>query len=399
MNAAVSFISSRYFRSRRGKGFASLVTVVSFTGLVLGVVALTVVVSVMNGFDRELKQRILGSIPHVVVESASAVEVEQHLPASKGLNVAPFNKSQVLLTARGSSELVLLHGVDPALESGVSAIPDSMVMGELTDLEADSPGIVLGQGIARRLQIGPGDQLHLVVPQVSEAGELLRPQLRSVVLLGVFRLASELDYGLAVMHLDQVTALTDVPAGARIQLSDVFAAPLIHRQLANQGFIVHDWTSEFGDFFEAVRLEKIMMFVLLSFVIGVASFSIVSSLSMLVESKRRDVAVLRTMGLNGASVMQIFLWQGIGIAVAGVVMGLLIGVPLAFYIPEIMSWIDQLVGFSIVRGTYFDQIPTDVRAEDLLAIALVSLAISILATIYPARRAAKLEPARILRYE
>ena len=407
MNDTVGFIARRYLRTRSGKGFSSLITVVSFVGLVLGVMALTVVVSVMNGFDRELKQRILGSIPHVIVVAADLDEVRSALAGSGGHTLAPFNESQVLLTAHGNNELTLVHGVEPG--SGDPALLSAaMVAGSLDSLVGSSKvgsdttrsnTIILGQGLARRLQVAPGDQLNLIVPALSDSGALLRPRLEVVTLGGLFRLGSELDYRLALMHPGSLQALTGEPVGVRIQLEDLFAAPAISRQLRDAGFEVRDWTDSFGDFFEAVRLEKIMMFILLSFVIAVASFSIVSSLSMLVDAKRQDIAVLRTMGFPRRGVLRLFLLQGVGISVSGVIAGLLIGVPLALNIPGIMAWVDSVAGFSIVRGTYFDQIPTDVRAGDLVVIAGISLLISLAATLYPASRAAALEPARILRYE
>jgi lipoprotein-releasing system permease protein len=258
---------------------------------------------------------------------------------------------------------------------------------------------VLGESAARRLGLLQGDRIRLIVPGLSESGRTLQPRIVSVELSHTFRLGSELDYSLAFMDVDDLTAITGRPADLRLTVHDLLEAPLHARQLNMAGIQAHDWTMRYGDFFRAVRMEKIMMFVLLSFVIAVASFSIVSGLSMLVDSKRRDIAVLRTMGMSERGVLGIFVIQGMLVAGLGVFVGLLLGLPLAVYAPEIMDFIYQFFGFSIIEGTYFDRIPTDVRTADVTSVILVALVISFVATLYPAIRAARLDPAAVLRYE
>ncbi|MDA0979401.1 MAG: ABC transporter permease, partial [Proteobacteria bacterium] len=307
MSSLVGFIGRRYFISGSRHRFASVVSVVSFSGLVLGVMALTIVVSVMNGFDRELRQRILGAMPHVVVTAEHPAGVLQELSGFPGIAAAPFADGQVLLSVGNASMLVAVQGVVPSEEARVSTIPGSMVRGRLESLSPDTLTIVLGEGIARRMQLLPGDRVNVIVPRLSDGGQLVRPLLKRAEVTGIFSLGSELDYGVAVMHRDVLLEMTGAQPLVRLNLPDVFSAPAVSAQLAAAGYTVRDWTDTYGDFFEAVRMEKIMMFVLLSFVIAVASFSIVSGLSMLVDTKRGDIAVLRTMGMAPGGILGIFL--------------------------------------------------------------------------------------------
>ncbi len=400
MNLPVS-VGIRYARSRRGGRFLSFVSLVSFLGLFLGVVALVVVVSVMNGFDRELKQRILGVVPHVVVtsedlETVSRLAAEQ--PGGSSAEASLFISARGLIMGDRGSHLLELHGLDIERTGADSLISRSVVSGELTDLIA--PGtIMLGEPVARRFGLVIGDELSLVMPKVTSGGNGVRPQIYTVVFAGAFRLGSELDYGLAVMSWQELQGLTGELPGVRLHLDDIFAAPGVSAGLRQQGYEVRDWTLEHGDFFETVRMEKIMMFILLSFVVAVAAFSIVSGLSMMVDSKRTDIAVLRTMGLSVQGVLLIFVTQGMLVAAIAISAGLLVGIPLAFEAPAVMAFIEELTGASIIRGTYFDRIPVDVRTGDLVAIVLTTLSISLAASIYPSWHAARLDPSVILRYE
>lgn len=396
-----ALIGLRYYRARSSSGFVSLVSMVSFLGLVLGVVALVVVVSVMNGFDRELKQRILGAVPHVLVADVSVATVEQALMEQPlpFAAVTPFLETPMLLVTDRGSHLMTVYGIEPALEQSASILASAAAPGAFDQLDGPATEIVLGQSIARRFGLMAGDAVNLVVPRVSTGGETVSPKLFSARMVGTVSVGSELDYRFGVMSLGDAAKLNPATPAVRITLTRIFDAPTLAAALRSQGLDASDWTSVFGDFFRTVRMEKVMMFVLLSFVVTIASFSIVSGLSMLVESKRRDIAVLRTMGLSETGVMNVFLVQGLGIALAGVGIGLLLGIPLAFYIPVVMGAVESLLGFSIVAGTYFDQIPTDVRWPDVLVIALVAFVISFAATLYPSWLAARLSPAAVLRSE
>ncbi len=384
----------RYYRSRSSNRFVSLVTLVSFLGLVLGVAALIVVVSVMNGFDRELKNRILGVVPHVVVEGA----MPSDLAGVQG-QASPFKTAQVMLVTRNGSHLLTLFGIEPNKEDPDGVLAKAVGVEQMTLVTPDRFRIVLGSSIARRFGVQTGDRVNLVLPSISESGENISPRLFSATVVGAFSVGSEMDYRLGVAHVNQVSGLLDAPADVKLMLDNLFDAPRVAEQLQKAGFQTSSWVDEFGDFFRTVWMEKVMMFVLLAFVIAIASFSIVSGLTMLVATKRRDIAVLRTMGMTELGVLKVFLVQGVGLAAVGVTAGCLLGIVLATYAPFVMGLVEELTGFSIVAGTYFDQIPTDIRWLDILVIAVVTFVISFAATLYPSWRAAKLKPAMILRNE
>ena len=386
-----SFVGLRYYRARSSNKFVSLVTLVSFVGLVLGVAALNVVVSVMNGFDRELKTRILGVVPHVIVEDATPGDIEG--------NSAPFKSADVMLVTRNGSHLLTLYGIDPVAENPSGVLMQAIGQDKADRLTQDQLRVVLGRSIANRFGVQAGDAVNLVLPAVSASGQNISPQLSTALVVGTFSVGSEMDYRLGVAHVSQVSNLIDEPADVKLTLDNIFDAPLKADDLRRQGFEVSSWVDDFGDFFQTVWMEKVMMFVLLTFVIAIASFSIVSGLTMLVATKRRDIAVLRTMGMTEQGVLKVFLVQGLGLATVGVASGCVLGLILAAYAPSVMGMVEELTGFSIVAGTYFDQIPTDIRWPDILVIAIVTFLISFAATLYPSWRAAKLQPAAILRNE
>ncbi len=395
MNRVAAFIGLRYSRARTRNRYLSFMTWVSLLGMTLGVIVLIVVVSVMNGFDAELKRRILGAVPHVFVEGAG-VSSEQ-LQAIEGVAaVGRFASHSALLINGSDSQLVGLYGIEPAREALMSIIPANMSTGEISRL-ARPDGVVLGRALAFRLGLTLGDRLTLLLPVVGDH-DRIDTMVRNVVLVGTFQLDSELDYRLALMNVDALAEAGHV--GYRLRLYDLFTASRIASVVRQQnGVNVVDWTRQYGDFFRTVKMEKIMMFLLLTLIVAIAAFSIVSSLSMLVREKQADIAVLRTCGLSTSGVMSIFLVQGAAIGAAGVMLGTLMGVPLAYLVPDIVQYLESLAGGRMLAGTYFDTIPTDVRYADVAMVVVVSLTISIVATLYPAYRAAALRPAEILRYE
>ena len=389
-----SFIGLRYNRSRSANRFVSLVTLVSFVGLVLGVAALIVVVSVMNGFDRELKTRILGVVPHLVVKGV----VPDAVPEVSAFRSA-FKSAQVMLVTRNGSHLMTLYGIDPATEDPSGVLVRAIGEASLSRLTPEDLQIVLGQSVARRFGVQAGDSVNLVLPAIAASGQNISPRLFPALVTGTFAVGSEMDYRLGVTHVSRLALMLNEPADVKLTLDQIFDAPSVAEELRRAGFQADSWVDEFGDFFRTVWMEKVMMFVLLSFVIAIASFSIVSGLTMLVVTKRRDIAVLRTMGMTGRGVLKVFLVQGLGLAIAGVASGCALGLLLALYAPMVMGLVEDWTGFSIVAGTYFDQIPTDIRWPDILVIALVTFIISFAATLYPSYRASKLHPAAVLRYE
>lgn len=370
-------------------------TWVSLLGLSLGVIALIVVVSVMNGFDSELKRRILGVVPHVLVRGVSIDEL-QRTPGVKA--VARFASLSGLLVKGSDSQLIALHGIDPDREGAMSIIPEHMVYGAISSLK--DGGIVLGQPLAYRLGLRPGDGVTVLLPVLSEV-QTVRTHVLNVNLMGTFELNSELDYGLGLVDLTTLSsALGPNDVGYRLRLEDIFMAPAVSAGFAAMpGVVVSDWSAHYGDFFRTVKMEKVMMFLLLMVIVGIAAFSIVSSLSMLVKEKQFDIAVLRTCGLSSRGITMIFIIQGGVVGLLGVLLGIGLGLPLAHHITEVVSSLESLFGARILAGTYFDSIPSDVRYFDVFIIVLVSLAISLLATIYPAIKAAGVRPAEVLRYE
>lgn len=402
MNLAAA-IGLRYSRSKKGSFFLSFISGISFFGLLLGVVALTVVVSVMNGFDRELKRRILGAVPHVVIETSAPAAVRQWVSEQPGVaGAAEFLERPGVIIHGGSNRLVSLYGIEPEIESSMSIVPDHMRTGAMGDLIEGENRVVIGRPLAYQLGVGPGDTMTVIVPELSATGRSIRPRLMRVQVSGLFELDSELDYSLVLMHGADLRKLIGVnERHIRVQLDNIFAAPSFSRQASALTEVdrTRDWTRQFGDFFETVRMEKTMMFILLTLIVAIAAFNIVSSLSMMVKEKQADIAVFRTLGLSPAGVMGIFVTQGAVVGVLGTLMGLIIGVPLAFYIPEIVAFFEDLFGVRMLAGTYFDRLPSDVRAPDIAVIGLVSVVITLLATLYPARQAARLQPADVLRYE
>lgn len=395
------YIGLRYSGTRANNLFLSFIAWISLIGVTLGVVALTIVVSVMNGFDSELKRRILGAVPHVVatgIDDPAGIEAHPRVRA-----VVPFMRGRGMLINAGETRLIALYGIEPGAERAVSNIP-TFVDGDLRELlPAGSNQIVIGRGLAYQAGIARGDRIMVVIPEPSAGGNTITPRFGQVTVAGFFELGSELDYRLGLMNIEDLGAITGRAQTAwRLALDDVFVAPVISRWLRDRlgpDAEISDWTREYGNFFETVRMEKIMMFVLLSLVIVIAAFNIISSLSMMVKEKQADIAVLRTLGMSPRRVMMIFVVQGGSIGALGTLVGVLLGVPLALWIPEIIGFFEELWGARVLAGTYFERVPSDVRVPDVAVILAVSLTITIMATLYPAWRAARLRPAEVLHAE
>ncbi len=402
------FIGLRFSTAHKGSSFLSFITRVSMIGLMLGVMSLIVVVSVMNGFDSQLKYRILGAIPHVIVsgdtnvtrqdKSNGAIQSEQLTTIGDGARSSAFLGRKGIVIKGRDNRIIAVHGILPEQEKYASVIPENMKLGHVDLLKAGSNNIVLGQGMASQLAVWPGDKMTLIIPTATASGQLISPKLATVVLVGTFELQSELDYSLALMHLQDLKNIVKTEHhDTRLTLNNIFNVSSYQTALAPLDVV--DWTQEYGDFFETVKMEKIMMFMLLTLIVMIAAFNTVSGLSMMVKDKKGEIAVLRTMGLSRGQVMQIFIVQGSVIGVSGTLLGMLLGIPLAYHVTEVVGFVEDLMGGRMLAGTYFDRVPTDVRFLDTLVIVLVSFLISILATLYPAYRATKLEPAEVLRSE
>lgn len=395
-------ISLRYFFHRKRRGGVSLISFVSLAGISLGIISLTIVVSVMNGFDRELKKRILGVVPHVVVNASlatwdkAAVQFEENLLISE--NMGAFLEVQAMLVHQMGNELITLYGVQPDEEVRLSVLDEHLIEGSLDQLTSGSLQIFLGEPQLTRLGMVIGDKVNLVIPKTNARGNTVKPSIFSVRIAGAFQLGSELDYRLAYMHIDDLVTMTGAEPALRIKVADIFLAESMAEKIREEtAYPVETWGDKYGDFFKTVKMEKTMMFILMSIIIAVAAFNIISSLSIMVVDKKGDIAILRTMGASEGNVLGIFLLQGAIIGVIGLLLGMGIGIPLASHITEVISFFEDLSGSRVLAGTYFDRVPSEVRTTDIVLIGVFSLLITLIATLGPAMKAAKLQPATVLK--
>lgn len=410
-------IGWRYTRQgRRGRGkngFISFISVMSAASIALGVMALIVVLSVMNGFQKEVRDRMLSVIPHVEVISYSGALQNWQQTAeivsknSHVLGVAPYSSGQGLLSTGSSVRGVLLRGIDPGLETKVSDIDKQMAYGKLTDLQAGEYGIVLGLDLARLLRLSVGDKVNVIIPQGRATPAGIVPRMRAFTLTGVFSSGHyEYDSSMALIHIKDAQTLfrQNGPAGLRVRVDDMNKAPQISFEILKSlpdTFAVTDWSRQNRTWFAAVQVEKRMMAIILFLIVLVGAFGLVSSMVMTVTEKQADIAILRTLGASPVSIMTVFMVQGAVVGIAGVASGVILGLLLACNLDVIVPAIESLFGIQFLpKEVYFiSSLPSDPRAEDIVPIALFSLILSLLATIYPSWRAAKTKPAEALRYE
>lgn len=410
-------IGWRYTRQgRRGRGkngFISFISVMSAASIALGVMALIVVLSVMNGFQKEVRDRMLSVIPHVEVISYSGALQNWQQTAeivsknSHVLGVAPYSSGQGLLSTGSSVRGVLLRGIDPGLETKVSDIDKQMAYGKLTDLQAGEYGIVLGLDLARLLRLSVGDKVNVIIPQGRATPAGIVPRMRAFTLTGVFSSGHyEYDSSMALIHIKDAQTLfrQNGPAGLRVRVDDMNKAPQISFEILKSlpdTFAVTDWSRQNRTWFAAVQVEKRMMAIILFLIVLVGAFGLVSSMVMTVTEKQADIAILRTLGASPASIMTVFMVQGAVVGIVGVASGVILGLLLACNLDVIVPVIESLFGIQFLpKEVYFiSSLPSDPRAEDIVPIALFSLILSLLATIYPSWRAAKTKPAEALRYE
>jgi len=395
------FVGLRYVRSRTRKFFVSFITWASLAGVAVGVAALIVVLSVMNGFEGELRDpaeaRDYGWQQALAVLRADA----------RVQGVAPYVEIQALALRTPEMLPVQLRGIDPALEPDVSAAASAMVEGRLEDLRPGEDRVILGSVVARLLGVVGGDRVTLLVPGLDPSGAPA-PRLRELTVSGIFEVGlHDHDGTLALAHIDDVRELTadDAQAfGLHVKLNDPMAAPALNRELGSRlgrGLGLRDWTQDHANYFRAIRIEKAMMTIILMLIVGVAAFNIVAMLVMVVTDKRTDIAILRTFGATPRSVLEIFLTQGLVIGWAGVGLGVLLGVLVATHVGSIVPVLESTFGFRIMDPSvyYVTQIPAEVRIENVLLIAVLALVITAAATVYPALRASRVAPAEALRYE
>ena len=399
MNVA-PWIALRYLRAGRRR-FASFITWVSLLGLALGVLVLTVVISVMNGFDAELKDRLLGAVPHLLVEGATADAAEMRgIIEREGVEEAfNFFMGAGMVTRNGGVNPVSIYGVDGGGVAGLRQIAQNMRHGSLDQLLVEPRGIVVGVPLARHLGLLPGDSLALVVSEPARGG--IRPRVLQFELVGSFEVGAELDYSLVILPLAALSKTKPEQIGTlgvRVDLSDPLQAPRLKQAIqqsvaeANLHWQVSTWADNYGELFQAVQLEKLMMFLILLMVVAVAAFNIVSGQMMVVGDKRSAVAILRTMGASDSVVTRIFLLQGVIIALLGIGVGLLLGVVVAANVASLFALLEQWFDFQFLAGTYFVEVPSVIKLSDLALIAGLSLVLCLLSAWVPARRAALLNP-------
>jgi lipoprotein-releasing system permease protein len=408
------FVGLRYTRAKRRNHFVSFISIASMLGIAIGVSALIIVMSVMNGFQHELRERILGVASHVQIaaldgglsgweEVASAAAAQPQVVAA-----APYVNQQGLLAHQQSVQGTLVRGILPAAEDNVADIGRHMKTGALSDLVPGKFGIVLGAELANNVGASLGDRVVLIAPQgqVTPAGIL--PRIKQFTVTGVFEVGMyEYDAGLALIHMQDAQTLyrmQDRVSGVRLKLTDLFLAPRVARELTralDADVYVMDWTRSHANFFRAVQIEKRVMFIILTLIIGVAAFNLVSSLVMAVTDKQPDIAILRTLGATPRSIMSIFIVQGAVIGVIGTLAGVALGVLGALNLETVVPAIERAfnVQFLAKDVYYISDLPSEVQWDDVVTVGLVSLVLSLLATIYPSLRASRVNPAEALRYE
>lgn len=414
MQAFEWLIGLRYLRARRSNGFISFISFASVAGIALGVAALIIVLSVMNGFQKEIRGRILGVASHVEISGpdnrlaawpAVLQAARQH---PKAIAAAPYVMGQGLLTYGGQVKGALVRGIDPVVEDTVVDIGKSMRSGRLDALQPGGFGVVLGAALAQQLGVGLGDKVTLITPQgnVTPAGML--PRLKQFTVVGVFKVDMyEYDATLAMIHLadaQKLFRMGEAVSGVRLKLNDVFAAPRVASELALQlpgDAWLTDWTQQHANYFRAVQIEKRMMFIILTLIVAVAAFNLVSTLVMVVTDKQADIAILRTLGARPRSIMAIFVIQGALSGLIGTASGVLGGVLVALNIDVIVPAIERLLGAPILSAEIYiiSKLPSDVQWPDVATIAGISLLLALLATLYPSWRAARVNPVEALRYE
>jgi lipoprotein-releasing system permease protein len=409
------FVGLRYVRTRRQGFFVSFISWTSMAGVCLGVAALITIISVMNGFEGELRNRLVSLTAHATVSGPPERMAQwqalsgrvRTVPGVEG--VAPFVDVQAMLGRAGTLQPVLLHGIDPAAEPAVSSVEQHLLQGSLRDLAPGARAIVIGRVLAWQIGAEVGDELTVMVPGHDMLAAGGRPLLQTFTVTGIFEIGlQDHDASLALVALadaaDLAGAIGAVPAGLRIRFDDVMQAPARAAELqraVGEGIEVRDWSQEHSAYFRAIRIEKTMMSLILLLVVAVAAFNIVAALVMVVNEKRSDIAILRTLGMTARGVVGVFLTQGLVIGAVGTLLGLALGVLVATNVGTIVPVLERLFGFHVMDPSvyYITAIPSELRAGQVATITLVAFLLTVIATIYPALRGAATEPAEALRYE
>lgn len=408
------YIGLRYTRAKRRNHFISFISLTSMLGVALGVAALITVLSVMNGFEKELRERILGMTSHAfITETAGTLsdwpglqnKIQNH---PRVLSSAPFIEGQAMLSQSNRVRGAMIRGVNPQLEPQVSTINEKIIQGRFDSLQPGSFGIILGHDLAKAMGVRTGDKITLITPHVSPTPAGVIPRLKRLNVVGIFEIGMyEYDSALALMNIDDAAKLFRINnqvSGLRLKLDDVFDAPVITRDLMKTltaNYHAVDWTFQHANFFRALKTEKMVMFIILLLIVAVAAFNIVSTLIMMVTDKQADIAILRTLGMTPGDIMTIFMVQGVLIGVFGTLLGILGGVALALNVENIIAFVESLLGYNILSPEvyYISNIPSDLRWDDVTVIGITAFLLSLISTIYPSWRAAQTRPAEALRYD
>ena len=411
------FVGMRYTRAKRRNHFISFISLTSMVGIGLGVAALIVVLSVMNGFQEELRSRILGVASHLQITGANNVLADWQRVSSKVqtakhvTGTAPYIMAQGMLSNGQAVQGAIVRGVLPSEEGKVSDLATHMRAGQLADLKADEFGMVLGAELAQSLGVVLGDKVVLMAPQGQFTPTGVVPRIKQFTVVGLFQIGMyEYDAGLALINIDDAAKLYrmgDNVSGVRLKLDDLFLAPKISTDLAvvlsneTQALFLTDWTQEHANFFRAIQMEKRVMFIILALIVAVAAFNIVSTLVMAVTDKRADIAIMRTFGASPSSIMAIFIVQGALIGMIGTVVGAFFGVLIALNISTIVPFIEHLfhVQFLAKDIYYISELPSHLLWGDVITIVILSFFLSLIATLYPSWKASKMNPAEALRYD
>ena len=408
------FVGLRYTRAKRRTHFISFISFISIAGIALGIWALISVMSVMNGFEKEIRARILGAAAHIQIIGGEggipnweslAAEVSKHPEVTAA---APFVNGQGLLSTGTAVRGVFVRGVVPELEDKVADFAKAMKSGKFSDLRPGEFGIELGVNLARGLKLNVGDRVTLISPQgqVTPAG--LMPRLKQFTVVGIFGLDhNEFDSALALIHMKDAQVLyrmDSAVSGIRLRVKDLDRAPAVTRELARlvtSDVFLSDWTQQNVNYFRAIQIEKRMMFIILTLIIAVAAFNLVSTLVMVVTDKHPDIAILRTLGASPGSIMKIFMVQGVIIGMVGTILGVVTGILTALNIDIVVPAIERLFHFQILSREvyYISELPSDLHLFDVAWTAVMSLFLAFVATLYPSWRAARVNPAEALRYE
>lgn len=409
-------IGTRYLRSGHRRGFLSFITAISVLGLMLGVAVLVVVMSVMNGFEHELRARILSVTSHATLMGLEKTlpdwqRAEEQALAMPGVRAAaPYIESRAMLANTDNERITGLQvrGIDPAREARIGGLAGLLTAGRLEDLAPRGFQIILGETLAAELGVGVGDRLVLIVPEGSVTPVGIQPQQKRFTVTGLFRSGMyEYDRGLALVNVEDAALLLrfgDGMSGVRLQLEDPLAAPQLVRELATElggGYYVSDWTRIHPNFFRSIQMTKSMLFVILSMIVAIAAFNIVATLVMVVKEKEPDIAILRTFGAGPANILRVFGVQGAWIGIAGVGSGLALGALLAANLESLVHLLERITGMSFLDAkVYFmSDLPAQVQLGDVARVAIVALLLCLAATIYPSWRASRVQAAEALRHD